>query len=76
MKTNTKQVQEKPKREIEWDVRYKVIPHFPFGFCVYFEDETNLGWYLNKWHADAMAGQLNGAFNLGKSTAYLELGEL
>lgn len=44
---------------------YEVKEHFPFGYCIFFDVTTNLGWYLYKKDADTICAQLNGAYRLG-----------
>ncbi len=56
-----------------WVTPYEVKPHWPFGYIIVFEESTNLGWYLNKSDAKTICGQLNGAYNLGRSSVVSEL---
>lgn len=76
MKTNSKVRRLENAVELNvpvWENRYQVKKHFPFGYIIKFEEETILGWYAFENDANAICGQLNGAFNLGKGAAYLEL---
>lgn len=76
MKTNSKQKVLSNAVDLNvpvWEIRYQVKKHFPFGFIIEFEETTILGWYAFEKDANAICDQLNGAFNLGKGAAYLEL---
>lgn len=52
---------------------YTIKDWFPFGYCIMFEEDTNLGWYLQKNDAITICAQLNGAFHLGASSVLSNL---
>lgn len=56
----------------EWIFAYDVKPHWPFGHEVVFEETDKIAWYLSKDDARKLAALLNGAYNLGRSSAYIE----
>lgn len=51
---------------------YSVIPNEFIGYNVFFDEITNLGWYLYKTDAEKICLQLNSAFRYGYLKSKLE----
>lgn len=56
-----------------WVAPYSYKRFGTFGYAVYFEDDLMLSWHLFKNDASTYAAQLNGAYNLGRSSMMFEV---